>query len=416
MQLDRRHALTFLIALLIGVPVSAPAQTVGQVLPPWTEGHLDIHQINTGKGNATLFVLPDGTSMLLDAGWGGNEGARGTPARPNASRNPGEWIARYARHMLAFRPDPVLDYALLTHFHGDHMGGPSPQAKPSKAGAYQLTGITEVGDHLPIRKMLDRGWPDYAFPRPLTGPMMDNYRAFLKWQSEHAGMKVERFQPGRNDQLVLRSPGKYPSFEIRNVLANTEVWTGVASNTRQQFPPLSSLTPDQYPDENPCSLGFRVSYGKFDYGTFGDIPGAVPDGAGPVWVDMETPVARAVGPLDAVILNHHGNRDSTNAFYLSGVRPQVFIVPVWSANHPGEDVLTRMYSTRLYPGPRDVFATNMTDANRAVIGTMLDRLKSSQGHILIRVAPGGETFRVLILDDAAETYQVKAIFGPYQSR
>jgi beta-lactamase superfamily II metal-dependent hydrolase len=393
------------------------AQTVGQPLPAWTEGQLDIHQINTGKGNSTLFILPDGTSMMLDAGWGGNEGARGTPARPNESRNPGEWIARYARHMLSFRPDAALDYALLTHFHGDHMGGPSPKAKVSQTGGYQLTGITEVGEHLPIRKMLDRGWPDYSFPRPLTGAMMDNYRAFLKTQSTANGMKVERFVPGRNDQLVLlRAPAKYPSFEIRNVLANTEVWTGVATNTRQQFPPLSSLAPEQYPDENPCSLGFRVSYGKFDYGTFGDIPGAVPDGAGPVWVDMESPVARAVGPLDAVILNHHGNRDSTNAFYLSSVRPQVFIVPVWSANHPGEDVLTRMYSQRLYPGPRDVFATNMTDANRAVIGANLDRLKSSQGHILIRVDPGGATFRVVILDDATETYQVKAVFGPYQSR
>ena len=52
----------------------------------------------------------------------------------------------------------------------------------------------------------------------------------------------------------------------------------------------------------------------------------------------------------------------------------------WGGNEgPGEDVLTRIYSERLYPGPRDVFATNMTAANRAVIGSNLDRLKSSQG-------------------------------------
>lgn len=75
-----------------------------------------------------------------------------------------------------------------------------------------------------------------------------------------------------------------------------------------------------------------------------------------------------------------------------------------------------MYSQRLYPGPRDVFATNMTPANQAVIGPNLDRLKSSQGHIVIRVDPGGAIFRVLILDDSAETCRVTAIFGPYQSR
>ena len=75
-----------------------------------------------------------------------------------------------------------------------------------------------------------------------------------------------------------------------------------------------------------------------------------------------------------------------------------------------------MYSERLYPGPRDVFATNMLEANRLVIGPLLDRLKSAQGHIVVRVDPGGDTFRVIILDDSAETYRVKAIHGPYQSR
>jgi hypothetical protein len=75
-----------------------------------------------------------------------------------------------------------------------------------------------------------------------------------------------------------------------------------------------------------------------------------------------------------------------------------------------------MFSDRLYPGPRDIFATNMLDANRLVIGPLLDRLKSAQGHIVIRVEPGGATFRVIVLDDAAETYRVKTVHGPYQSR
>jgi hypothetical protein len=87
-----------------------------------------------------------------------------------------------------------------------------------------------------------------------------------------------------------------------------------------------------------------------------------------------------------------------------------------SADHPGHDVLERMYSERLYPGPRDVFATNMLEANRLVIGPLLDRLKSAQGHVVIRVDPGGDTFRVIILDDSAENYRVKAIYGPYHSR
>ncbi|WP_051670553.1 ComEC/Rec2 family competence protein [Bryobacter aggregatus] len=393
-----------------------PAQEVGSVLPPWSEGVLDIHQINTGKGNSTLFVLPDGTSLLLDAGAGSRpESPRVLPARPDASRTPGDWIARYVKRVLAFRGEPVLDYALLTHFHDDHMGYPFPNSKVGKGG-YLLTGITEVGEAVPIRKLLDRGWPDYAYPTPLRDAMVENYRAFVKWQAANRGLQAERFVAGRKDQVVLqRNAAKYPNFEIRNVLVNTEVWTGVADTTRQQFPRLEDLQPADYPVENQCSLGFRLSYGKFDYGSFGDIPGKVREG-GFAWEDMEQAVAKAVGPLEAVVLNHHGNRDSMTAGYLAGVRPQVLIDPVWSADHPGHDVLDRIYSTRIYPGPRDVFATNMSAANRAVIGPLLDRLQSSQGHILIRVAPGGDSFRVVILDDSSESMKVTAVHGPYVSR
>jgi hypothetical protein len=229
-------------------------------------------------------------------------------------------------------------------------------------------------------------------------------------------MQVERLKPGRNDQIVLRrDPAKYSNFEVRNIAANGEVWTGVGTNTRAHIPRIEDLKREEYPTENMCSLVIRVSYGKFDFYSGGDIPGVHRDGA-PLWNDIETPVAEAVGPVEVSVLNHHGNRDSQNGFFIASLRPQVFIIPVWSADHPGHDVLDRMYSERLYPGPRDVFATNMLEANRLVIGPLLDRLKSAQGHIVVRVDPGGDTFRVIILDDSAETYRVKAIHSPYRSR
>ena len=381
----------FLVLCVLCAPLLA--QQLNQPLPAWTEGTLDVHQINTGRGNATLFILPDGTSMLLDAGdLGRNLGTRGVPAKPDASRPPGEWIARYAARVL---PAPVLDYALLTHFHDDH-----------------VSGMADVGTRLPIRKMLDRGWPDYESLEPYQTPMMDKYRAFLKQNS----IVIERFTAGRADQIVLRrAPQKYPNFQVRNVLVNTEVWTGVADSTRQQYPPMDQLAPADRPDENRRSLGFKLSYGNFDYGTFGDIPGRAREG-GAQWEDMESAVAKAVGPLEAVLLNHHGNRDSTSAFYLASLRPQVLIDSVWSSDHPSHDVLERILSPRIYPGPRDVFATSMSQANKDVIGPMLDRLKSSQGHILIRVEPGGDRFRVIIIDDSNEAMKVLAVHGPYQSR
>ena len=44
-----------------------------ETLPEWQEGYLDIHHINTGRGNCSFMILPDGTTMLADVGDVGSE-------------------------------------------------------------------------------------------------------------------------------------------------------------------------------------------------------------------------------------------------------------------------------------------------------------------------------------------------------
>lgn len=413
----------FACLLVFGNTFIAHAQQVGQPLPVWQEGNLDIHQINTGRGNSALLILPDGTTVLIDAGEldltdPRTTSPRNTPAKPNGDRHAGEWIARYARKALSFRPDPAIDYAIMTHFHDDHMGAPSTSSRKSSAGNYLLTGVTEVGEHIPVRKIIDRGWPDYNYPKSFEmDPLVKNYRQFINWQIQNKGLKVERLQPGRTDQIqLLKQPAKYKDkFEIRNLAVNGEIWTGVGSVTRQHFPELKSLPPNQYPSENMCSMALRLSYGKFDYFSGGDIPGVLQFGQ-PTWHDVETPVAQVVGPVEVQLLDHHGNRDSQNGFLLGSLRPRVLVIPVWSSDHPGHDVLARIYSQQVYSGDRDVFATDMLEANKLVIGELLNRLKSDSGHVLVRVDPGGDSYRVIILDDSDESFRVKAVHGPYQSR
>ena len=382
-------------ALLIVFATRPVTQGPGDILPKWAAGTLDIHQINTGRGNAAFIMMPDGTTMLVDAGNGGNLPPRGTPPKPNASRSPGEWIARYARAMGA----SAIDYGYLTHFHNDHMNA-----------------LVDVAGRIPIRTMIDRAWPNYDYPAAdyseFEAPAFLEYIAYLK----KGATKAQRFLPGRNDQIVLtRDRNAYSQFEVRNIAANGVVWTGAGSATTRIFPPLDTMPRADWPTENMCSQAIRISYGRFDYYSGGDMPGNVRPGY-PAWQDVETAVGKAVGAVDAAVLNHHGNRDSQNASFVAALRPRVWIIPVWSSDHPGHDVLDRMYSTRLYSGPRDVFATNMIDANKIVIGPLLDRLASSQGHIVIRVAPGGASYRVLILDDSAESYRVTKVLGPFESR
>lgn len=386
-----------LALILLATPLLA--QRIGAPLPPWQEGNLDIHFINTGRGDAALLILPDGTTLEFDAGDGGWPiGSRqGVAPKPDVSRPAGEWIARYAKRVLAHFREPAIDYALLSHFHGDHMGG-----------------FPDLAKQIPVHKMLDRGWPDYDYPFPV--PDEGDTAAYLAFARAHPE-RMERFQPGRGDQIeLLRSPADYPDFEIRNTAANGVVWTGVGEATRSRFPANFQSLPEQdRPDENQSSLGVRVSYGKFDFYTGGDIPGT-PGPGYPAWQDIETPVAKAVGAVEVAANNHHGNRNSTNAFFVSTLRPRLWILQVWSSDHPGHDVLDRMLSKRLYPGDRDVLATNMSQANKDVIGPLLDRLLSDQGHIVIRVEPGGGEYRAIILEDSDESMQVKAVFGPYASR
>ena len=394
-----RVGITATIALALSAlyTVELAAQAVGEPLPFWTPGTLDIHQISTGRGNAALLIFPDGTSLLVDAGDGNPAPPAGAPPVPDASRTPGEWIARYARRMLAHDLDAAIDYGLATHFHNDH-----------------IAGFADVAEFIPIRTMLDRGWPDYDSCRPTAAT---NHRAFLDRQRAAQGMKVERLQPGRRDQIVMqRQPDRYSSFAVRNVAANGVVWTGVDSAVEEQFPDRSGVPREDWPTENQCSLAIRVSYGQFDFYTGGDMPGEPAPGY-PDWQDIETPVARAVGPVDAAVLNHHGLGDGTTEFFVETLQARVWIVPSRAANHPERWVLGRLTSERLYPGPRDVFAITVVEATKQVLGPQrLAQLASAQGHIIVRVGEDGGSYRVIVLDDSTEGYIVKSVHGPYQAR
>ncbi len=405
--------LRFLIWLVIWVVIpftQIKAQTqVGSVIPAWSKGYMDIHHINTGKGESTFFILPDGTTMLVDAGATQRSKPRVTDPKPDGSRTPGEWIARYIEFIMKPLSGSRIDYVLLTHFHDDHIGELYPGAKSSEKGDYKLSGITEVAESIAIGKLVDRGWPDYNFPVPARGDYLENYIRFAQWSAEN-GVEVEQFNIGSNGQFILlNEAAKYPEFEMRNIAANGHVWTGVGNAERNHFPPLESLNRSEYPGENQVSCAFRLSYGKFDYFNGGDLTTGAPES----WQDIETPVGRVTGPVDVCVANHHAYYDAMGYLFLQAVRPRVHLIMSWAPSHPSPSVLARMMSEGTYPGPRDVFSTNVMEETHTVIGGRVDNMKSLQGHIVIRVAPGGETYTIFILDDSAENFKIKSVQGPY---
>jgi hypothetical protein len=226
-------------------------------------------------------------------------------------------------------------------------------------------------------------------------------------------MNVEQLSPGHKDQIVLRNDREgFSTFEVRNLAANGVVWTGVGTETRNHFPPLESLLPEDQPSENMCSIALRVSYGKLDYYTGGDLSG-IPNIGHPAWQNLEIPVARALGPVDVHVVNHHGSIDPASPFFLATTRPRVHIIPAWSPTHPPPSVLKRLLSERAYPGPRDVFILQFREPTKATIGPRAERVQSDGGHVVVRVAPRGESYRVIVLDDSTETYEILSSHGPY---
>jgi Metallo-beta-lactamase superfamily len=431
---DRQKFVTLvLVVLSLGMSGSSVTADTGDVqvtpaagtLDPWRAGILDIHHINTGRGNATFVIFPDGTTMLIDAGalpddWGKNyQPLILAPAFPNNSKRPGEWIADYVSQ---FSPAGArqIDYALITHFHGDHMGTVTSASPASSQGKWRLTGLTDVAERWQIGTIIDRGYPRYDFPsdmRKSVDSSLKNYLDFVDAAATGERTKVQSLAVGATDQIrPLYNASMYPRFRVRGIAANGAVWKGKRSKSVKTLKPDLIVGKDGKFNENPLSLVIKLSYGAFDYVTGGDLTG-VSEPDQPSWFNMESKIASVIGPVDAMTLNHHGNRDATNVDYLRTLQPRVLVQQTWVSDHPGGEVAQRIASRKLWPGDRDIFATYIAPETAAAIGPVLTRnYVSMAGHIVIRVYNYGQQYEVVTLDDRSSERRIIARFGPYSAR
>lgn len=370
----------------------------------WQAGYLDIHHISTGRGNCTFFIMPDGTTMLVDAGDIGSKSFQEIlNAKPNSSKSPAEWVAQYIKHFTeSLNNNGALDYALLTHFHDDHIGGEVNTAVALPGKNYKLSGITELGNLLDINILIDRGYPLYDY-YPARDKMISvnsntlpNYLRYIE-ERDKEKKTTQMFEVGSNTQITLKkNAGAYSNFEIRNIVGNGKVWTGTG------FESKVIIESNQFGGENSASCGFNLQYGKFNYYTGGDIQGENNSGGA---YNIETAVSKIIDDIDVVYCNHHAFSDAMHKDFIKATKPKAFIIPVWGYNQPHVNTLNRLLSRDLYPSDRMIFATGELTSTNNTLGENGKQIKHV-GHILTRVYEGGDTFQIFVIYDLDQKYEI----------
>jgi competence protein ComEC len=232
--------------------------------------HLLIYSIDVEGGQSTLLVSPSGASLLVDTGWGGNNG-RDAQRIVDAMHDAG--IVR-------------LDHVLITHFHTDHVGG-----------VPQLVQRVQVGEFI-----------DHGENREDSEITRHDYAAYIK---AIEGKPRRIVHPG--DTIVI------PGLETIVLTADGKHIASVPG-IRPTPNPYCATEPKWTLDasENPRSVGILVTFGKFRFLDLGDL-------TKPKEIDLVCP-NNPIGPIDLYLVTHHGFNLSSSRAIVDAIHPRVAIM------------------------------------------------------------------------------------------
>lgn len=382
-------------------PVPDPLpQPDAYTLPAWSAGYLDIHAINSGRGECTLVIMPDGTSMMIDAGEYYTSSAKAVDQKPNANIRPFKVYTAYAKYFLKATGREFLDFFLLTHYHQDHMGQHRASYGTSGDG-YCRSGVMAVYDDLPIKKLVDRCGPS-ATPTTsdYSADVYEDFKQFAQYRKAQDGMEWYAFNMNASGnykkQFILKYDTSY-DCTVYNLGANGKYWNGSG---------FDSYGGTLY--ENGACATVLISYGDFDYYSGGDC--------GCQTGIMQKIVSGMNKKVEAMKATHHMYYNTLDASTCNILRPKITVAQIFDSDKPGDPA----FSFHRQWG--DVFITNIHQGrldNSADIkgGTPVDglgsKVKDYGGHFVIRVSPGGSEFYVYKLRDTDFSYSVEATYGPY---
>lgn len=259
------------IAACLALPVTTPMQAQSRASAPRTT--LEIYYLDTEGGQATLFVSPSGGSMLVDTGYAGGRDAD-----------------RIVEVMKASGLT-MLDHVVITHYHGDHVGG-----------------AADLAAKVPIRRFYDHG--------PYTVELQPNRRAgFVSYKAIRDLARVT--VPRVGDTVPL--PGVEVQFVTASGALLRNALPGVAGAGAAN--PLCGNATLRVPDptpENQETLGLVVRFGQFRLLNLGDL----------TWNQEHELVcpSNLLGTFDAFHTTRHGDNNAGAPQLIHAIRPRVAIM------------------------------------------------------------------------------------------